>query len=380
MLYVGLISGTSADAIDAALVEIDGDAIQTVATHSHAFAPELGARLAGALATPATLTAQACGSLDAALGSAFAAAARTVIDKAGVDTDAVRAIGSHGQTLFHAPDGPEAFTLQVGDPARIAMATGITTVADFRRADVAAGGQGAPLAPLLHDALLGGSDVHRAVLNLGGIANLSLLQPGLPVRGFDTGPANTLMDQWAALTGNGSHDASGALAARGTVDAALLDTLGDDPYFSLPAPKSTGREHFDRDWLLSRVGVTAQGASELKTERVADIMATLCALTVTTVTAALHRAAGETVAQGFELIACGGGCHNPELMRRLAQADGVSRLATTADFGIDPDYVEATLFAWLAAQRIAGQPVDTRTITGARHRVMAGSVYEPSVE
>ena len=380
MLYVGLISGTSADAIDAALVDIDGDAIRTLATHSHTFAPELGARLSAALATPSTLTAQTCGALDAALGNEFAKAALALIDKAGVSADALRAIGSHGQTLFHAPDGPEAFTLQVGDPSRIALATGVTTVADFRRADVAAGGQGAPLAPLLHAAMLGGTQTHRAVLNLGGIANLSLLQPGLPVRGFDTGPANTLMDQWAALTGNGTHDAGGALAARGRVDATLLDAFRDDPYFALPAPKSTGRELFDREWLLSRVGVTAEAASELKTERVADIMATLCALTVTTVADALHRAAGETVAQGFELIACGGGCHNPELLRRLAEIDGVSHLATTADFGIDPDYVEATLFAWLAAQRIAGQSVDTRTITGARHRVMAGSVYEPSVE
>ncbi|MEO0953003.1 MAG: anhydro-N-acetylmuramic acid kinase, partial [Pseudomonadota bacterium] len=225
MLYVGLISGTSADAIDAALVEIDGDAIQTVATHSHAFAPELGARLAGALATPATLTAQACGSLDAALGSAFAAAARTVIDKAGVDTDAVRAIGSHGQTLFHAPDGPEAFTLQVGDPARIAMATGITTVADFRRADVAAGGQGAPLAPLLHDALLGGSDVHRAVLNLGGIANLSLLQPGLPVRGFDTGPANAPINDLVHATWGEPFDKDGSHASGGQVADGVLERL-----------------------------------------------------------------------------------------------------------------------------------------------------------
>ncbi|MEO0616997.1 MAG: anhydro-N-acetylmuramic acid kinase [Pseudomonadota bacterium] len=380
MLYVGLISGTSADAIDAALVDIDGDTIQTLAIASHAFPPELGARLADALATPATLTAKACGALDAALGHEFAAAALTLLHEARVDANAVRAIGSHGQTLFHAPDGPEAFTLQVGDPARIAMATGVTTVADFRRADVAAGGQGAPLAPLLHAALWGGTRTQRAVLNLGGIANLSLLQPGLPVRGFDTGPANTLMDQWAAVTGNGAHDADGALAARGTVDTTLLGKLSEDPYFSLPAPKSTGREYFDRDWLLSGVGMTAQAASELKTTRIADIMATLCALTVTTVADALHRAAGETEAQGFELIACGGGCHNPELMRRLAQVDGVDRLATTADYGIDPDYVEATLFAWLAAQRIAGQPVDTRTITGARHRVMAGSIHEPSVE
>lgn len=377
MRYIGLISGTSADSIDAALVEIVDDRLMTLATQSQPFDTELGAALSLALATPAALTAEHCGRLDAALGDAFAEAARALLQHAGVPASEIRAIGSHGQTLFHAPGGSRAFTLQVGDPARIAQATGVTTVADFRRADVAAGGQGAPLAPLLHAELLTHAERSRAVLNLGGIANLTLLAPDQPVRGFDTGPANTLMDQWAALTGRGDHDTDGALANRGRVDTGLLARLRDDDYFLRPPPKSTGREHFDQNWLLQRLGLAPAAAAELHSDRVADIMSTLCALTVDTVSEALRAAAGGTAAQGLELIACGGGCRNTELMRRLATIDGVERLTTTADHGIDPDFVEATLFAWLAAQRIDGRAVDTRSITGARHRIVAGSIFEP---
>lgn len=374
--FIGLISGTSADAIDAALVAIDGGRLDTLATHTHPFPAALHDALARALATPDALTVREYGALDAALGDAFADAALAVTEAAGFAAADVAAIGSHGQTLYHAPGGPNAFTLQAGDASRIAARTGITTVADFRRADVAAGGEGAPLAPLLHAALLTSPDVPRAVVNLGGIANVTLLVPGAPVLGFDTGPANTLMDRWAALTGNGPCDAGGRLAAAGAVDEALLARLTDDPYFARPAPKSTGREHFDTDWLLSRLGLDAAAAARLQTRRVADIMATLCALTALTVATALRDAPGGAPA-GLELIACGGGCRNPELLRRLSEACAAATV-TTAEHGIDPDFVEAVLFAWLAAKRLAGEAVDTRTITGARHPVMAGSVHEPA--
>lgn len=372
--FIGLISGTSADAIDAALVAVDGTRIETRATHTHPFSEALHAALARALAVPDALTVPDFGRLDAALGDAFADAALAVTEAAGLAADDVTAIGSHGQTLYHAPGGAHAFTLQAGDAARIAARTRITTVADFRRADVAAGGEGAPLAPLLHAALLASPDVPRAVVNLGGIANVTLLVPGAPVLGFDTGPANTLMDRWAALTGNGAFDAGGRLAAAGNVDETLLAALADDPFFARPAPKSTGREHFDTAWLLGRLGLDAARAARLQTQRVADIMATLCALTARTVAHALRDPHGKAPL-GLELIACGGGCHNPELMRRLSEACAADA-TTTADHGIDPDFVEAILFAWLAAKRLAGEALDTRTITGARHPVMAGSVHE----
>lgn len=375
--FIGLISGTSADAIDAALIAMSGTRLETLATLSHPFPEALHEALTRALSAPDALTVRDYGRLDAALGDAFADAALAVADAAGLAAADITAIGSHGQTLYHAPGGAHAFTLQAGDAARIATRTGITTVADFRRADVAAGGEGAPLAPLLHAALLASPDAPRAVVNLGGIANLTLLVPGTPALGFDTGPANTLMDRWAALTGNGPHDAGGRLAAAGSVDDALLTVLADDPYFARPAPKSTGREYFGTDWLLSRLGVGAAAAARLQTQRVADIMTTLCALTATTVAAALRDAApGPT--PGLELVACGGGCHNPELMRRLSEACAADVTVTTADHGIDPDFVEAVLFAWLAAKRLDGEALDTRAITGARHPVMAGSIHEPA--
>ena len=370
--FIGLISGTSADAIDAALVAVGDGRVETLATLTHPFPEALHGALARALAEPDALTIRDYGALDAALGDAFADAALAVTGAAGLVPGDVTAIGSHGQTLYHAPAGPRAFTLQAGDASRIATRTGITTVAGFRAADIAAGGEGAPLAPLLHAALLSSPTTPRAVVNLGGIANVTLLVPGAPVRGFDTGPANTLMDRWAALTGNGPYDAGGRLAASGLVDDALLAVLADDPYFARPAPKSTGREYFGTDWLLSRLGIGAEAAGRLQTRRAADIMATLCALTATTVAEALRGM------PGLELIACGGGCRNPEHMRRLSEACAAGTTVTTAEHGIDPDFVEAVLFAWLAAKRLAGEALDTRTITGARHPVMAGSIHEPA--
>ena len=371
-LFIGLISGTSADGIDAALISDGDDGMRPLHAMTLPYDSALKHDLDAALATPHSITAARAGQLDSAIGDAFAAAALALIDAAGIAAAEVTAIGSHGQTLFHAPDDAHPYTMQVGDAARIAAQTGITTVADFRRADVAAGGQGAPLAPLLHEHMMAGDAACRAVLNLGGIANVTLLQPGRATLGFDTGPANTLMDQWCALCGLADYDDGGRIAAQGRIDQQLLARLLDEPYFARPAPKSTGRELFNSDWLLQRVALDLP-PSELQTQRQADIMATLCELSALTIA----QAPGVAAAAPTDIVVCGGGARNATLIERIrAHLPGAS-LSDTARFGIDPDFVEATLFAWLARQRIAGRCVDTRHITGATAPIMAGCIHEP---
>ena len=272
----------------------------------------------------------------------------------------VAAIGSHGQTICHRPNGAFPFTLQIGDPSVIAERTGILTVADFRRGDVAAGGQGAPLLPALHAAVLADPAIPRAILNLGGIANLTLLVPGQEVLGFDTGPANCLLDAWAARHLGTERDNGGAWASSGTVDRDLLARCLDDPYFAAAPPKSTGREVFNLDWLDARVHTGIAPA---------DVQATLLALSARTIADALRANAPAT----REVFACGGGVHNPALMDALrAELPGV-RVDTTAALGLDPDFVEAAGFAWLAHARLAGEPGNLPSVTGARRPRVLGA-------
>ncbi|MEM7611821.1 MAG: anhydro-N-acetylmuramic acid kinase [Pseudomonadota bacterium] len=370
-LFLGLISGTSADGIDAALVGIDDSSLRTIAADTIAFDGELKARLDEALAAPDAITAQALGEIDSAMGDSLAAAALTLLRYAGFRASDITAIGSHGQTLFHAPEGNPPFTLQIGDGARIAQGTGITTINDFRRADLAAGGQGAPLAPLLHDQLLRSHVENRAVVNLGGIANVTLLLPEQPTVGWDTGPANTLMDTWAKLCGVGDYDEGGVIASNGTVDQPLLERLLAEPYLAEPAPKSTGRELFNADWLLTKLRMKPAAIDAMSAAAQADIMATLCEFTADTVIRGIHDSA-EPVNR---VIICGGGWANRNLRDRLAAGLPDAALTGSGDFGLDPEFVEAVLFAWLAARRWDNLAIDTTTITGARHSVVAGCIH-----
>ncbi len=367
LLFLGLISGTSADGIDAALVRFDAG-IALLAARTFAYPAALRERLL-ALMHNDHLAVDAFGELDAEVGETFAAAALELLREAGIAPGEVTALGSHGQTVRHRPQNPHPFTLQIGDPNRIAERTGITTVADFRRRDIAAGGQGAPLVCALHAALFGDALEARAILNLGGIANLTLLQGGHPVRGFDTGPANCLLDGWAQRHLAQRHDEGGAFAASGRASAALLDDLLDDDYFKRALPKSTGREHFHLAWLDEHLerhpDVTA-----------ADVQATLLDLSARSIVDALARHAPDT----RRVIACGGGVHNQRLMRRLAAVLGERlghpcELETTAAHGLDPDFVEATAFAWLARQTLAGLPGNCVDVTGASGPRVLGAVY-----
>jgi anhydro-N-acetylmuramic acid kinase len=305
------------------------------------------------------------GRLDTRLGEALAQAAQRLMQEAGVAATEVAAIGSHGQTLRHGPTGPHPFTMQLGDASVIAERTGVRTVADFRRRDVAAGGQGAPLVPAFHAAMFGGAGEDRAVLNLGGIANLTLLPADGPVSGFDTGPGNGLMDAWVLHHHGERYDRGGALAARGAVDEALLQRLLDEPWLSLPPPKSTGRDLFHHGWLQARLGEQAR--------RVEDVQATLCEFTASTVMRALRA----TLPGCRRLLVCGGGVQNPALRAALAAQWPGLAIESTAAHGLDPDFVEALAFAWLARETLAGRPGNLPAVTGARGPRVLGAIHAP---
>lgn len=363
-LFLGLISGTSADAIDAVLAEFE-PAPRVVASHAHAWPEAVRQRIVMLARTDARIALDELGQLDGLIADQFAQSANALLGLAQIDRRQVRAIGSHGQTICHRPHADSPFTMQLGDPARIAEQTGIDVVADFRRADLAAGGEGAPLLPIVHQALLADPGEIRVVLNLGGIANISVLAPDQPVRGCDTGPANCLMDAWAEFHLGRSHDADGAWAATGQVDDALLERLLDDPYFLQAPPKSTGREHFNLDWLAPRLDEAMDRA---------DVQATLLALSVRSIVDAIERHA-----QGCaRVIVCGGGVHNQALMAGLSQALAPTPVVSTADYRIDPDFVEATAFAWLARQRLLGLPGNLPSVTGARGPRVLGMVASAS--
>jgi len=362
-LYLGLISGTSADGIDAALVRFTDGRPALVAGLTHPWEDALRARILAVAQNELRLDLDAYGRLDVAVGMAFADAARAVIAKAGVPASSVTAIGSHGQTIRHRPSGTHPFTLQIGDASVIAERSGIDTVADFRRADVAAGGQGAPLVPAFHATVLRPSKGSRVVLNLGGIANVTRLTPEGDVTGFDTGPANGLMDAWCLRHRGEAFDRDGVFAASGTVDAALLAELLDDAYFVLDPPKSTGREHFHLAWLDEHPRV-----ADLSPE---DVQATLLALSAASIGDAIARYAPDAV----DVVACGGGVHNTALMRALTARLEGRVLRSSAEFGMDPDQMEAMAFAWLAYRRVRGEPGNLPAVTGARGLRLLGAVY-----
>lgn len=364
-LFIGLMSGTSRDGIDAVLTAIDEDARVRVLDHHQAGFTDAIARQLAMAAGSDTITYTRLGTLDAQLGIQFAQTVNALLDKARVPATAIRAIGSHGQTIHHAPDASPAFTWQIGDPFRIAEATGIDTVAQFRQRDVAAGGQGAPLACGFHAAQFSATDETRAIVNLGGVGNVTWLEPGAPVVGFDLGPANTLMDGWSRRHQRGPFDRDGAWARSGTPDPDLLHTLLSDPFFQRPPPKSTGPEHFSMAWLEAR------GGARLERCKAEDVQATLAELTVAGVRRGL-----ESLHRGWpdRVLVCGGGTYNVHLMQRLEQVLAESRVESTEDHGIPPQQVEGAAFAWLAARTLAGRPGNQPDVTGARGPRILGCV------
>lgn len=383
MFYIGLMSGTSADGIDAVLVtipsgqEAGGEGRETkneklalIAAHTQPYPAELRQKIR-ALARPVPGELDLAGELDNRLGELFAQAALALLAKTGVRPAQVRAIGSHGQTLRHRPGGSHPFTLQVGNPAIIAERTGITTVADFRRRDMAAGGQGAPLAPAFHRYQFHADGRHRAILNIGGLANVTYLPPDPPhTLGFDTGPGNALLDEWALRHLGQPYDEDGRWAAAGRPVAALLAALRQDPYFARTPPKSTGREHFHLGWLEAHLDALALAPAPV------DVQATLLRLTAGTIAEAIRTFLPRT----DEVFVCGGGAHNRALMAALQEELAGVPVQTTEALGLHPDWVEAAAFAWLAHQAVEGRPGNVPRATGACREVVLGGIYPGSRE
>jgi len=363
--YIGLMSGTSMDGIDAAVVSFDENRVELHATVSQQYPDQLRKDLAKAANTPIDSPIEDLGSLDAAVGERFRDAALKAVSASGIDVHDIIAIGSHGQTVRHQPDAISPYSLQIGNPATIANDTGIVTVADFRSADIAAGGQGAPLVPPFHEWLFGGTGKPRAILNIGGIANVTLLGSSEePVTGFDTGPGNTLLDRWIQRRRNETFDRDGAWAAEGKVIEPLLERFLDYPYFERPPPKSTGLEEFNLAWLANH--------DALEYEAV-DVQATLSELTARTIANDILRYAPSTE----EIFVCGGGAHNADLLARLARVLPKMPVDSTASAGLHPDWVEAAAFAWLAMRTMNNQTGNLPSVTGAGRKVVLGAIHSP---
>ena len=371
-LYIGLMSGTSLDGVDGVVVDFAAASaaspIRVIAHARRPFAPGLRRELA-ALNRPGDNEIHRGALAANALAREYASVVETLCASSGRGADQIAAIGCHGQTVRHRPgefDGT-GYTVQLNAPALLAELTGIDVVADFRSRDVAAGGQGAPLVPAFHRAVFGRGDATVAVLNLGGIANLTVLGASGATIGFDCGPANALLDLWSERSSGQPYDADGSVAARGTVDVRLLETLLAEPYFGLPPPKSTGRDLFDAPWLDARLDA-ADARARLRPE---DIQATLAELTARVVADACN----EHGAGAAELIVCGGGAFNGDLMRRLRRLVAPQGVVASGEHGLPPDHVEAAAFAWLARAFVDGQPGNVASATGARGPRRLGALY-----
>lgn len=361
--FIGLMSGTSLDGIDAALAAFEADRFMLVASHYQAYEPDLK-ELLQTICYSENVNPRTLGELDARLGLKFGECANRLLAQSGITAGQVTAIGSHGQTVYHHPFGPYAFSLQIGDPNRIAAVTGITTVADFRRRDIAEGGQGAPLAPGFHRAAFQQPDENRVIVNIGGIANLTVLPKltGGRLFGFDSGPGNTLMDGWIRRHLQRPMDAGGAWARSGRVLPELLEKMQADPYFRLAPPKSTGQEYFSVAWLERMLGGGEYAP--------VDVQATLIRLTADTIASSLRQHAPEAE----KVLVCGGGAHNGYLLELLA-AQCPCAVSSTEAAGVHPDWVEALAFAWLARQALHNQPGNLPEVTGAAKAAPLGGIY-----
>ena len=366
-LFIGLMSGTSMDGIDAALVSFGDHECDVLSVCGVDYPAELRDALLTASRQPASCTVDKIGQLDQWVGECFRDAAIELLDRSNYNASTVAAIGSHGQTLRHQPRGARPFTLQIGDPNIIALGTGIRTVADFRRRDIASGGEGAPLAPAFHRWLFTDETKNRAVLNIGGIANVTLLpSSGKSVTGFDTGPGNSLMDGWIRAHRGEAFDANGAWARSGKVNEPLLSAMLADPYFALPPPKSTGFEYFNGNWVRAKVGALNQGEIP-----VADVQSTLCELSARTIATSILTTAPDIA----EVLICGGGVHNSDLVGRLRSYLSGVAVQSTEDYGLHPDWVEAAAFAWLAKRRLENKAGNIPEVTGASSAQVLGCVY-----
>ncbi|HUR00021.1 MAG TPA: anhydro-N-acetylmuramic acid kinase [Gemmatimonadaceae bacterium] len=357
-LYVGLMSGTSVDGADAALVDLSSATPRTLAFATVPFSSELRQRILK-LSEPGEDRLDLAGAVSLELADVYALAVRSVLAKGGIRPEQVTAIGCHGQTVRHRPE--RGFTIQVNDPARLAELSCIDVVADFRRRDMAAGGQGAPLVPAFHEAMFRHPSLSRAVVNIGGISNITWLPVSGPTLGFDCGPGNVLLDHWASIHLGVSYDENGEWAARGQTVPDLLHKLLDEPFLGLMPPKSTGRELFRLDWLQSRLDVA---------QRPDDVQSTLTDFTARAIVNAIER----FCPGADEIYLAGGGARNGSLVSRISRMAGTT-VALTDTLGVPTGHVESMAFAWLAKKCVDREPVDLTTVTGAKQPRILGAIY-----
>ncbi len=358
-LYVGLMSGTSLDGIDAVLADFATNPPGLIATHYLPYPQELPGRLL-ALQNKGDDELHHAALLGIEVARLYHHAVDALLRLAGIRAESVQAIGCHGQTVRHNPK--DGYTVQLGNPALLAELSGISVVADFRSRDIAAGGQGAPLVPAFHEAVFRSPEVHRVILNVGGIANVTDLNPGSVTKGFDTGPGNILLDAWVQRHLGLAFDEGGEWASSGHVIPQLADALVAHPFFGLAPPKSCGREQFNLDWLESNLAGNTPAV---------DVQATLLELTARSVASAIKRWCGVPE----ELAVCGGGAHNAALLKCLSAHLPKTRVLTSDTLGIGADWVEAMAFAWLARQSRLGQPGNLPAVTGAKGARILGAIY-----
>ncbi len=360
-LYLGIMSGTSMDGIDIVAVDFSGSEPKIHTSFSTDLPPDYKDKYLKII-NSGTCTLQELGELDAWSGELFAQAVLDFIKERSLDVAKIAAIGSHGQTIWHAPQAKYPFTMQLGDPNIIAAKTGIKTVADLRRADIAAGGQGAPFAPAFHQAVFANNNEARCIVNIGGISNISILEHTRYL-GFDAGPGNMLLDYWTAQHFGQPYDKDGKLASTGKLNRKLLDICLADPYFKMSPPKSTGREYFNPAWLQTKLTEYKDECSPV------DVLTTLVHLTACSISTAIKTYAQPTC----KVFICGGGAYNTMLLSTLSillEQD----VATTAELGIEPNLVEGALIAWIAYRRLSNQPINLTT--GSAHPVILGGIYE----
>lgn len=364
-LYIGLMSGTSMDGIDAVLIELHSSSLRLHGHYHMDWPDDLRIQLKS-LAQPGGNDIEQLCTADTLAADCFAEACMALLRQCNVDPSKVEAIGSHGQTVRHRPSAQTPFTLQIGNPNQIAEKTGITVVADFRRRDIAAGGEGAPLVPAFHVAQFSSATEDRIILNLGGIANITHIPADNPdaTSGFDTGPANTLLDYWVDHKLGKKLDQNGEWAAQGETNDALLELMMQDPYFLRKPPKSTGPEHFSPTWLHGHLENFPKITN-------ADIQATLTALTAESIKQAIE----QHTSGCKRIIACGGGVYNQTLMKELSSRLAGVAIDTSQNYGIDPSHVEAIAFAWLARQTLHRQSGNLPNATGAKHPAILGGIY-----
>ncbi|MEC9330480.1 MAG: anhydro-N-acetylmuramic acid kinase [Pseudomonadota bacterium] len=360
-LYIGLMSGTSSDAIDAALVRITDTSVTLLQSLAVPISSSLVTSISAAVDESEDRLDDLY-TLDVALGEAFAEAALELMGLC--KNNKITAIGSHGQTIRHRPNHTRPYSVQLGSGAVIATRTGITTVTDFRSGDIALGGQGAPLVPAFHQSLFAAPDEHRVILNIGGIANATILPSEGPILGFDTGPGNTLLDHWYRCHRDGQFDHNGNWSRQGCCLPKLLDTLLQDPYFSQPLPKSTGLEYFNLNWLRRHLDGT---------EKAQDVQATLVQLTSEAIARTLRIHAPQT----HRMYLCGGGVRNRHLVDQIQTSLSSVSVQQTDALGVPADWVEAVAFAWLARQRLKGLTTSLPEVTGSSRSLSLGAVYLP---